>query len=174
MRNATSTSNVVWINEAAWDNMLELAVQHYPLETGGMLLGYRADPGECVVTAIVGPGPHARHRRYRFAPDHEYQQAVLEQHYWHSDGKETYLGDWHTHPDGRCGLSWLDKRVLARIAHTPSSNTTHPIMFVLAGRGAEWDLCAARYISNSRRLILNVCELETLCATFYSDTAKQL
>lgn len=42
-----------------------------PWETGGMLMGYVADNGDYVVTQLIGPGPNAKHSRYRFLPDNE-------------------------------------------------------------------------------------------------------
>jgi integrative and conjugative element protein (TIGR02256 family) len=133
----------VWIARHVLTQMTELASRHAPMETGGMLLGYVSDSNEFVVTAIVGAGPAARHRRLRFRPDYDFQQSQLESHFESTQGAETYLGDWHTHPSGACSLSWLDKRVLLRIAKTPSSGTQQPIMLVLGGGTPEWRLHAS-------------------------------
>lgn len=149
--------------------MVALANAHYPLETGGMLLGYRSDAGDVVATAIIGPGPKAKHRRFRFAPDHSYQQDILETHFWRTDGTETYLGDWHTHPNGAAALSWLDKRVLARIAQTSSSGNAEPTMAVLAGQEEKWELCAVRYRSHVRRFVWTEYDLQSLIPKIYSS-----
>jgi integrative and conjugative element protein (TIGR02256 family) len=145
--NVMLTTNTLWIADSVLSQMRQLARRYAPLETGGMLLGYEAANQEAVVTAMIGPGPHARHRRFRFRPDPDYQQSHLEAHFARTHGRETYLGDWHTHPSGACALSWMDKRVLARIASTPSSGTVHPIMLVLAGSGVQWALCATRLLT---------------------------
>lgn len=132
--------------------MTQDADRWHPYETGGMLLGYEADNGEAVVTAIIGPGPKAKHRRFRFAPDTYYQQEALEAHFTRTDGRETYLGDWHTHPIGRAAPSLLDKRTLARIARTPSSRTTNPVMLILADESGTWVPCAIRFLGCQRKL----------------------
>lgn len=131
-------ADVLWIADVALAEMRALATRHAPLETGGVLLGYTADNQQVVVTWQIGPGPQAKHRRLRFRPDYDYQQTELERHFERTEGRETYLGDWHTHPSGECALSWLDKRVLARIASSASSGTRRPIMIILADIGAQW------------------------------------
>lgn len=147
--------------------MCALGEQRFPLETGGMLLGYEADNGEAVVTAIIGPGPNARHRRYRFAPDAEYQQAELTAHHLRTNGQETYLGDWHTHPRGSTALSFLDKRTLTKIACTPSSGTVKPIMAILGGGSERWDVGVVRFLGWKRRLLFNHYNLTSLSPVFY-------
>lgn len=82
---------VLWVSENAYAEMLKLAQHHYPLETGGMLMGYEAEDSTVVVTKIIGPGPNAKHGRFRFIPDGVYQQSELENHFWATDGRETYL-----------------------------------------------------------------------------------
>src|SRR5665811_476091 len=56
----------IWISEFALERMRQLAQSHFPLETGGMLIGYVGDNSEPVVNNVIGPGPKARHGRFRF------------------------------------------------------------------------------------------------------------
>src|SRR4029077_4993507 len=163
---ATPTAKQLWIAASVLKKMRQLAIQHAPLETGGMILGYVADSGDTVVTAIIGAGPLARHRRVRFRPDHEYQQSQLDAHFAETQGRETYLGDWHTHPSGECALSRLDKRVLARIGSAPSSGTAPPLMIGLSGHDDEWRLCANQLLTFRRGLFSRV-ELIQLAPQFY-------
>lgn len=132
--------------------MVALADKHAPRETGGMLLGYNADNGDTVATTIIGPGPRAKHRRFGFVPDPDYQQSLLEAHFYATNGRETYLGDWHTHPGGSPSPSYIDKRTLARIASTESSGTRHPIMVILGGETGSWRVGAVRFLGVRRRL----------------------
>lgn len=135
--------------------MLEFADQHYPFETGGMLLGYEAGNGEAVVTHLIGPGPNAKQSRFRFNPDSDYQQTELETHFRATNGRETYLGDWHTHPRSNSNLSWVDKKTLARIARTPESGTRNPLMAILGGGTGTWQLGAVRFIGVKRGLFFD-------------------
>lgn len=52
----------------------------------------------------------------------------------------TYLGDWHTHPNGSPALSRKDLRTLRRIARHPAARISQPVMAVLAGGPAAWHL----------------------------------
>ena len=141
--------------------MLEQAQQHFPLETGGMLLGYESND-DIVLTKIIGAGPNAKHGYSHFVPDGEYQQSALEEHFWATDGRETYLGDWHTHPKGKNKLSPLDKRTLACIANEPLSGTKHPLMAIFACGGGTWDLGVVRFLSVERHFFWNEYQLKTL------------
>lgn len=147
--------------------MCALGELSFPLETGGMLLGYVADNRDVVVTAIIGPGPKAIHRRYGFVPDAEYQQAELSAHHLITNGRETYLGDWHTHPRGSTTLSPVDKRTLTRIARTPSSGIAEPIMAILGGGKENWDVSAIRFIGWKRRFPFNRYDLAILIIQLY-------
>lgn len=145
----------LWVTESAMFTMLQFAKERYPNETGGMLLGYEADNGEAVITALIGPGPAAKHRRHSFVPDAEFQQAALEAHFFKTNGQETYLGDWHTHPNSSYSLSPVDKKTLAQIAATPTSGTRNPIMAILGGESGTWVLGAVRFLGVKRNLFFN-------------------
>ncbi len=152
--------------------MHQLAEDMFPLETGGMLIGYIASTGEPVVTSIIGPGPKAKHRRFKFTPDGPYQQAMLETHFSATEERETYLGDWHTHPKGAPTLSYLDKCTLARIAKEPRSQISQPVMIILGGSEGEWCLNAVRFHSSEWKLLFNIHHTTSLEPLTYSDARK--
>lgn len=60
------------------------------LETGGVLMGY-TNGSAAVVTALIGPGPEACHKRDSFAPDISYQRTEIAAHFERSGGLDTYL-----------------------------------------------------------------------------------
>ena len=111
----------------------------FPLETGGTFMGWWANTTTAVITAIIGPGPNAIHGRHHFQPDQGWQLNQIAQHYEVSGRRETYLGDWHSHPSrtGRT-LSWADRRVLRLIISTPSARCPIPLMAVLWGPPDDW------------------------------------
>lgn len=152
--NLMSESTRLWLADSALSAMHKIADQHYPYETGGMLFGYVAKNSDVVVTAVIGPGPKAKHGRFRFVPDAEFQQTELETHFYKTDARETYLGDWHTHPRGSCQLSMVDKRTLTRIAQTPSSGAQYPVMAILCDGNLDWKIGAVRFFGAARRLFL--------------------
>lgn len=112
--------------------MLAEAARMAPLETGGMLLGYRVGD-EVVVQAITGPGPDAKHHRARFEPDAAWQQQELERVYAESGRITTYLGDWHTHPAGVPVPSRRDRKTARKVAREKSARAPRPLTAILGG-----------------------------------------
>lgn len=162
----------IWIAESCLVIMHQLAGEKFPLETGGMLIGYIASTGEPVVTSIIGPGPNAKHRRFKFTPDGLYHQAMLEAHFHETEGRETYLGDWHTHPKVAPIPSYLDKCTLARIAKEPRSQISRPVMIILGGCETEWSLNAFRFLSTERKLLFKIHHTTSLAPITYSNTQE--
>lgn len=128
----------MWVARSALLAMRDEAGRHGPLESGGLALGYRVSDQEAVVTDMIGPGPAAEHRSDRYKPDVEYQEAELGARFVESDGRATYLGDWHSHP-GTVGIpSAKDRRTLKRIARAPEAACPQPVMLILGQAGDEW------------------------------------
>lgn len=151
MSSVQSSQPAVWIASAAAAALDAQASAAYPLETGGMLVGYR-NGSSYVVMRVIGPGPQALHSRTRFEPDHDWQSAQLDLHYSQSRGVHRYLGDWHTHPDSVGELSWLDRRTLARIAAGPRTGEENPLMIVGGGKPRSWSWLAHAFVGRRLRL----------------------
>jgi len=105
----------------------------YPLETGGMLLGWR-DGNAKIVTGLIGPGPRGLHGRYMFLPDHRWQVDHLRCAFSATRGDLDYLGDWHTHPDGIAKMSEQDRQTLRKIC----GRVPHGAMLISAGCAGSW------------------------------------
>lgn len=148
----------MWWAAAALEEALREAQRAYPLETGGLLLGWSPHPGAVVISQVIGPGPKARHHATTFTPDAAWQEEQLAQAYELAGRRLQYLGDWHTHPRGTARLSSIDRATLRRIAAHPDARAGHPVMAVLAG-GPLWQV-AVRQQSRRRggpdRLTLEV------------------
>jgi len=130
----------VWFEEGVLASMREEADRRTPKETGGVLVGYAAPLSlDFVVTAMIGPGPRAKHWAFWFLPDTTHQQREAAHLYALSGRTASYLGDWHTHPGGSKRLSWLDRTTLRSIARSPGARAPTPIMAVLHGK-APWEL----------------------------------
>lgn len=134
------TVGTAWIGESVVEVLRAEADRTFPLETGGVLLGYWVRPGEeVVIVEAVGPGPGAVHRERRFRPDRDYQEAQIARRYHEFGRYHTYLGDWHTHPSEAPRLSRLDRRTLRAIARDRHARAPMPLMAILAD-GAPWSL----------------------------------
>jgi integrative and conjugative element protein (TIGR02256 family) len=127
-----------WLRRGLREQIEHEADLAYPLETGGVLVGYVADNGAPVVHAVIGPGLNALHFAARFEPDHAWQCERLDDLFKSSSGQWVYLGDWHTHPDGRPKMSWLDRRTLRRIAKHSEAGIARPLMLIVAGSPGAW------------------------------------
>lgn len=130
-----------------------------PLETGGMLVGYResgAPNADGVVTHLIGAGPDAVRERSRFVPDGRWQQAELATLYAAYGRSVTYLGDWHSHPRGTARPSPADRKTYGRVARDPDARCPHPIV-VIATAKSEPILTA--YVVDATRVL----DFEFIC-----------
>ena len=133
----------VWIADTAAAAMTAEATTSHPLETGGMLLGWiNEDRNEVVVATVLGPGPAGEHERTRFRPDADWQQRHLDRIYEATDGRVTFVGDWHVHPDGGFGMSRRDRKTMGHTAETPDARCPQPVMVLLAGSADGYRLGA--------------------------------
>jgi integrative and conjugative element protein (TIGR02256 family) len=106
---------------------------HAPLETGGVLLGWR-DSEDKVIAGLIGPGPQALHGRHAFMPDHEWQVQEIHRAFKESNGDLDYLGDWHTHPGGVAAMSMPDWSTLSRMVR----KNRGAIMLIAASDDSQW------------------------------------
>lgn len=135
-----------WLPNRVAREMAQEAERLFPLETGGVLLGYWVNSDEeVIITHATRPGPEAIHRPKSFIPDDEYQQAEIARTYEESGRLHTYLSDWHTHPNGSAILSCKDRRTLRKIAKCKDARVTIPIMALLANGEPEWYLGIWRF-----------------------------
>ncbi len=131
----------MWLREPATTAILEDASKHYPLESGGILMGYWVDAENVVATYSLGPGPNAGHHFGSFKPDHEWQVNQVARYYKQLERMETYLGDWHSHPSAQLAhLSYRDRAVLYRIATHSAARAPTPIMAIVFGMPEDWHI----------------------------------
>ena len=131
-----------WIDTQAMMSIMGEANSKYPLETGGMLIGYRKGL-DVVVTDIVGPGPGAIHQKYFFEHDNTWQKKQADELFNATEGQLRYIGDWHSHPDGPIETSPLDMQTIKLISDTPEALTPEPLMLIIGGnfsKYAVWEL----------------------------------
>jgi integrative and conjugative element protein (TIGR02256 family) len=136
----------VWVAQTALQAILDEAEDKWPLETGGMLLGYRGDNGDdIVITEVTGPGPKSRHRRYAFTPDGRWQQRQLDRIYAESGRVTGFLGDWHSHPDARPRPSGRDLKTARKVSRRKSSRASHPTTLII-GSDENNELAVATFV----------------------------
>lgn len=101
-----------------------------PLESGGVLLGYREDRRIVVTHALVVSADIAHTNRY--IRDDVQANALLRQFLVSREADDPigYIGEWHSHP-APCGPSNIDVRAIRAIA----SNTDSPIALIVHSPG---------------------------------------
>lgn len=120
-----------WLSREALGGMVEEGSTRFPLETGGLLMGYWAG-GEPVVTHAIGPGPAASHSRFNFEPDYAYHRQEVDRVYAEREDL-WYLGDWHTHPCGVAEPSPLDLKMIQGVRDNKDAQLPKPLMLMLGG-----------------------------------------
>jgi len=125
---------IVWLKKSVLDMIMGEMNKWYPNETGGVLIGYW---NENQITQLIDGGPNAVRSKTSFAPDHKYQVDVISQIYKLSNRTETYLGDWHTHPDSKAYLSSTDKKTFHKIATYKPARLSMPLMIIVGTKPLE-------------------------------------
>jgi integrative and conjugative element protein (TIGR02256 family) len=124
---------VLWLPRPLLAQITEQGEHHAPLETGGMLLGWRHERA-IVVTSQIPAGPGAKRSQQSFTPDGDWQQRRLDEAYEQSGRTVTYLGDWHSHPRGSGHPSPIDRKTAAAVAAEPMARTCAPVTMILGRR----------------------------------------
>jgi integrative and conjugative element protein (TIGR02256 family) len=122
---------VVWLDARAREVVAEEAAKRRLRETGGALFGYET-AGDLVIARVIGPGPKAHHRRTRLIADPEHLQRVIDETHAETDGRLSYIGEWHTHPLGRARPSATDEETTARIAGLRGTDLPRPLVLIQA------------------------------------------
>lgn len=143
----------LWLPGALLEFILSEVLNFSPKETGGMLLGY-VNGTHRVVTALIDAGPEAQHGRFRMLPDNSYQQAKLHAHFEQSNGRESFLGEWHSHPVSAPLMSWTDRRTLSRVTTDSKHLPALPVMMIIGieARPESFQIRAYRRHDSLRRL----------------------
>lgn len=127
--------SVVTLAEAVLETMWGFA-QHRrrDKEAGGMLIGHHPlDTEDITLDRLTTPQPEDRRGRHFFHRDQAAHQQLLDLQWILSDGKRTYVGEWHTHPEDDPQPSGLDlnswrKAVRSTDFHGPG------LLFIIVGR----------------------------------------
>ena len=75
------------------------------LETGGILLGHNHSDG-CTILVAGEPGPNAVRHRRAFSRDRAHAEGLANAAW--AEHQATWVGEWHTHPEGLATPSEID------------------------------------------------------------------
>lgn len=102
-------------------------------EAGGILLGsYRGDHIE--VSGFTTPYPKDRRLFALFDRIDPLHQSTALTAWQQSGGTDTYIGEWHTHPEASPSPSWLDTRTWRKLIKRSNA----PMVFAIGGFNDIW------------------------------------
>jgi len=122
----------VLISEDVYKFIKNEASKSNKIETGGILMGFRSELGNIVVTRVSGPGPKAIRRKDWFERDCEFCQQMLEEAVVEIGNRGQYVGEWHYHPTGSNHPSGRDLQSLTEIAMQTNYATDEPILIIIS------------------------------------------
>ncbi len=102
-------------------------------EKGGIVLGQISENEHQVLVCRVSvPGSQDRNRRGSFHRDRKQAQQIIEYEFYNSDGKNTYLGEWHSHPANEAVPSPQDIHMITEQFATNEMKVEFILLFVIA------------------------------------------
>jgi integrative and conjugative element protein (TIGR02256 family) len=123
-----------------------------------VLMGYEAEDATLVISSLIDGGPDAERGRSSFKPDGEWQAKEIARAYEASERRETYLGDWHSHPRGNPSPSFSDQRTVKKIAQHAEARAPRPLMIIAGGESDGWRIAAYRFDGKRlRKAMLRLC-----------------
>lgn len=131
----------VSISSEAFEDMVRLAREQAPVETGTALVGSYSDDGhQAVVTALAPMSADSRGERFRFHRGVAGLRRFLSRVFNSSGGRTHYVGEWHSHPGGAPVPSATDEENAMEIAVDPKAQCAECIFVILGLRGQTAEL----------------------------------
>lgn len=126
---STSPFSVVIFSKSAAKTILKF-VQNDNLkpEAGGLLLGYRHG-NNFEITKVTVPFPEDIQRRVYFERNDSNHLSIFSKLRKHSIMPISFLGEWHTHPEGNPIPSSIDLKEWQKT----KENNTEPLIFCILG-----------------------------------------
>ena len=104
--------------------------KHVPKEFGGVLLGnYSDDKKTANITYVIIPSKY-QNTEVSFQWDPADVHKKIEKRYVKSDGKEIYIGEWHSHPNGSVKYSGKDIKAIQDIANDSQVKIDSPMLLI--------------------------------------------
>jgi integrative and conjugative element protein (TIGR02256 family) len=129
----------------------ELGVCKGRAERGGILIGCYRGP-HIEVTGFTTPGPKDIRHAYRFTKQDPRHQRAADRAWRSSGGRDTHVGEWHTHPLGEPNPSFIDKTTWREVAGDARRTM---IFAIVAPEGWRLFRCQRRFMWTAvRRLTL--------------------
>lgn len=118
--------------------MLRTCRQSYPHETGGVLVGFYAEPLDCALVTAASSAPSDSQTGGTWFHRGTYGLQSWLNNLWKRK-RNFYLGEWHFHPFAPAVPSQTDIKQMQSIANTPLYHCPEPILIIIGGEPpTEW------------------------------------
>ena len=108
-----------------------LALEHYPNEFGGFLIGYYSDDLKTLVlTDVLSPNEYKSHKVLFERSAEGIEEKLLE--LFKLNEKRYYAGEWHSHPDVSSRYSLTDLNAMQSIAESETIRIKNPILLIVS------------------------------------------
>jgi integrative and conjugative element protein (TIGR02256 family) len=102
-------------------------------ENGGIVLGqYSESRQQVLVCRASAPGPLDQAMNNSFRRNRKAAQQIVEYEFYNSSGRNTYLGEWHTHPTDRAAPSPGDLHMIRQQFASNDVRIGFLLLFVVA------------------------------------------
>lgn len=105
-------------------------------ESGGIILGGQSESGlDFIVKDLTLPSPTDDCGPYHYMRDKNAANELIAQAWEDSDGTINYLGEWHTHNEGRPHPSYVDGNLMHQVSENKSCLFDRAFMIILGYEG---------------------------------------
>lgn len=133
------------------DQMVRMAKTHAPNEVGTALVGtYSTDGFRATVTGLAPFTSDSQGRRATFQRGGKGLKVFFSRLFQSSNGREFYVGEWHSHPGGYPEPSGVDDRNVFAITQDPREHCPECILLIL-GLRQQMDIGVFVYSSRGDR-----------------------
>lgn len=102
-------------------------------ESGGILMGYMLNNNVFAINEISVPNKLDKSSRFNFTRSKVAAQSIINEAFKNSNGKQIYLGEWHTHPEDYPSPSSLDCKSI-KLQFTGNILNSPVIFMIIYGR----------------------------------------
>lgn len=125
------------ISEELVQRIADYAINKYPKEFGGLLLGRYINNNKIVLIEDIVLPTKYKSSRYYFERGSEGLREILERRY-NGNPRLIYVGEWHSHPDSPAKPSSTDMNAMRELANDKNVLITNPVLMILEIRKRDY------------------------------------
>lgn len=127
------------IKDALLEKMKKHGKEHYPNEYGGLLVGRYSDNFKSVLIEEIVLPKEYKSSRFKFERGAKGLKKVLHNFFGRSPSL-SYVGEWHTHPDGIPVPSITDVAALKMIVQHDEVYIENPVLLIISINREAYEL----------------------------------